>query len=295
MTHRIETVPQSEGAQSQSSPTTRAVKALLQSALNTFGWQALRRQGKGYDIRRKMRLGRNHIKDIRTILGNRVQVIFDVGANDGQTVRAFLPAFSRASIYSFEPDPRTFERLAASVRDEPRVRVVNAALGRETGNATLFRSKLDQTYSLLPKAEGAEQYVFDAEYLVNAGTVAVRITSIDEFCAENGVEHVDLLKIDTQGYEVEVLEGARRLLNSGSVSMIYAEVCFVRYYERQPLFQDVYELLYDLGYRLVGIYESGFLTHSYQVGGNALFIHERLGGLAPAERKVVVGSLRICW
>jgi FkbM family methyltransferase len=275
--------------------TTRVVKAFLQNALNTFGWQALRRQGKGYDICRKIGLGRNHIKDIQTILGNRVQIIFDVGANDGQTVRTFLPAFSCAAIYSFEPDPQTFERLAASVKDEPRVRAVNAALGRETGNATLFRFKFDQTNSLLPKAEGAAQYLFDAEYMVNAGTVAVQITSIDEFCDKNGVEHVDLLKIDTQGYEVEVLEGARRLLNSGSVSMIYAEVCFVRYYERQPLFQDVYELLYDLGYRLIGIYESGFLTHSYLVGGNALFIHERLGGLAPAKPKIILGSLRICW
>ena len=73
-----------------------------------------------------------------------------------------------------------------------------------------------------------------------------------------------------------MLRGAARML-SRPIPLIYTEITFIRYYVGQPLFPDVYQYLYDHGYRMVGLYESGFLTHYYQVGGNALFVHEKHG------------------
>ena len=273
----------------------RGIKAFLQGAINVFGWQALHRQRGGYDLRRIARFGTDHLKDARKILQGRIETVFDIGGNVGQTVRAFLPAFPNARIYSFEPDPGTFEQLQAAVKGEPRVSAVCAALGREPGNAQLHRFRMDQTNSLLPKAVGAEQYVYDKEYLEAAGVISVPVSTVADFCQQQGIARIDVLKIDTQGYELEVLNGARQLLTSGSISLIYLEVCFVPYYEGQPLFQDIYKFLYESGYRLVGLYESGFLTHCYQVGGNALFVHEALGALPPPVARIDLGVVRLCW
>jgi FkbM family methyltransferase len=170
-----------------------------------------------------------------------------------------------------------------------------AGLGRVVGDGTLFRYGSDQTNSLFAKADGAEQFLFDSSYMGECGTVQVKMTTIDDFCKDESIGQIDLLKIDTQGYELEVLKGATRLLNSKSIGIIYTEVCFVRYYQHQPLFQDVYDYLYKQGYRLVALYESGYLTHYYQVGGNALFVHEAMGKIRPPTRSLSLGSVRISW
>jgi FkbM family methyltransferase len=271
----------------------RKLKLMAQRALNACGWQAVRRQDATFEIRPLLRLGFDHISDIKYILGDGVGTVFDVGANVGQTARAFLRAFPDAIIYSFEPDPGSFQKLFEATAGQRRVRPYNVALGREEGNAKLFRFKFDQTNSLLPKARGAEQYVADAEYLTEVGEVPVEVTCIESFCRKHGVEKIDLLKIDTQGYELEILNGAQGLLSSAAVSLIYIEVCFVRYYEGQPLFPEIYQFLYDRGYRFVGLYESGFVTHCYHVGGNALFVHASLGNLREPRPLLQVGRVQI--
>ena len=67
-------------------------------------------------------------------------------------------------------------------------------------------------------------------------------------------------------------------MNAAAVALVHMEVSFVGYYEGQPLFAEIYQFLYDRGYRFVSLYESGFLTHCYLVGGNALFVHESRAG-----------------
>jgi hypothetical protein len=83
------------------------------------------------------------------------------------------------------------------------------------------------------------------------------------------------------------------MIKSLCIPIVYMEVCFVRYYEGQPLFPEVYEYLYDRGYRLVGLYETGFLTHFYQVGGNALFVHESVGARPRGKTILRVGPIEL--
>lgn len=273
----------------------RLIKKPLHRILNGLGWMALRGTDGTLELRPRVSLGDDPMRDIRYILGPSIQTVFDVGANEGQTVTRFARAFPEADIYSFEPDPNTFKRLSSAAAGIQRARLFNAAVGREPGEAQLFRFGLDETNSLLPKAAGADSFVVDASYLRETGTVPVSVTTIDAVGEASGISRIDLLKIDTQGYELEVLNGARRFLNSNSVATVFAEVCFVRYYENQPLFQDVYTFLYERGFRLVAIYESGFLTHCYQVGGNALFVHESVGQAKPLRTSFKIGPLKIGW
>jgi FkbM family methyltransferase len=271
------------------------IKTQVHRALNALGWQALRRADGSLEVRPLIRMGRDPLHDIKHILGSGVRTVFDVGANDGQTVRRFARTFPHADLYSFEPDPATFQRLVAAAGGLPKTQLFNLALGREAGEASLFRFAFDETNSLLRKAAGAESYVADAGFLRETGTIPVKVSTIDAVCEASGISRIDLLKIDTQGYEVEVLRGAERMLRSAVVPLVYAEVCFVACYENQPLFQDVYAFLYERGFRLVGLYESGFLTRYYHVGGNALFVHQSFGEAKPLTDRLTIGPLRICW
>jgi FkbM family methyltransferase len=139
-------------------------------------------------------MGRDHLADIRYILGSGAKIIFDVGANEGQTMLAMAATFPHAEIYSFEPNPEVFLRLAASASRFDSVHTHNVALGSRTGEAKLFRFAFDQTNSLLPKAPGAEQFVADPDYVEEVGTTQVNVDTIDAFCAAHAIERIDLLK-----------------------------------------------------------------------------------------------------
>lgn len=227
-------------------------------------------------IRRPLRLGRDFIADCRVIHNGELSCIFDVGAHMGETAHVFVNAFPEATIYSFEPTPSSFGRLSAFARRYPRVRTIHAALGDRDGDAPFFLNKYSQTNSLLPSASGAQKFLVEPDQMDLQSTTTVPMLTLNRFCVERGIEKIDLLKMDTQGAELKVLAGAESFMRRSMIPLIYAEVCFEAYYAGQPLFQHVYEYLYECEYRLVGLYESGFRTHYYRVGGNALFVHQSI-------------------
>ena len=82
----------------------------------------------------------------------------------------------------------------------------------------------------------------------------VSVITLDDYCSELGIERVDLLKSDTQGYDLEVLKGAEALLRSGRVGLVYTEVIFSEQYEGLPGFDVLYRFLVDCDMRLVALY-----------------------------------------
>ncbi len=256
----------------------KRLKRTVRRAIEVLGYEVDQCPfGGAYALHRKVELGFNHVDDVRKILGGKCLCIFDVGAHYGQTALRYADAFPSATIYSFEPDGQSYSRLCRLASACLRIKSTNAAVGETNGEATFFVNKFSQTSSLLKTSEVAREYLIHRDQMDLQATTTVPVLTLDRFCAERGITRIDLLKIDTQGYELKVLEGARKLITSSAVPLIYLEVCFVPYYEDQPLFQDVYEYLYDHDYRLVGLYESGFRTHYYRVGGNALFVLETAG------------------
>jgi FkbM family methyltransferase len=258
--------------------------------LRRLKWQVVKTLGNlGYDLERdatsgrlglhkRLQLGLDHLQDVATILGRpNVSCILDVGANVGQTAVDLRRHFPGSTIYSFEPDPGAFGALTRNVSQLERVEPINVALGSEAGTATFYLHKFDQTNSLLRNASGAEEFVVNQDLIASTGEISVPVSTVDDFCASRSIESIDLLKVDTQGYEMKVLEGADRMIREQRIRAMYLEVAFVPFYEGQALFQDLYRYVYERGFRMVGIYESGFRTHFYQVGGNALFIHQSLG------------------
>ena len=80
----------------------------------------------------------------------------------------------------------------------------------------------------------------------------VKIETLDNFCFDYGVEYIDFLKIDTQGYNAKVIEGAKDLLKNNKIGLIFSEITIGKKYEISETFYDFEKILKD-NYLLYGI------------------------------------------
>ena len=142
-------------------------------------------------------------------------VFFDVGANVGL---ASLCVHSRTqdkrlATHAFEPAPANVEAFRRNLELNPTFHVsVNAvAVGAKLGRARLTLAN-----------EPTHHYVAD----VDAGprTIEVPLITLDDYVAEHRLDHVDVIKLDVEGSELEVIKGARELLSNGRVGVIVCEL-----------------------------------------------------------------------
>jgi FkbM family methyltransferase len=207
----------------------------------------------GFDVCRvgASRLGRVLAVDLHT-LSPAGGLILDVGANTGRAARLFSAIFPGRIIWSFEPGAEAFQKLSAAT-DLPQVKKFNLALSDTDGSATLNIFQGSQLNSLLPPEPVGERY--DHELVVK-GTKQIQTARLDTFCEQQNISQIEILKIDTQGFELHVLRGAERLLASGAVKLIYLEVHLVPIYQGQPTVPEVFGLMDKFGYGFVGYYDA---------------------------------------
>jgi FkbM family methyltransferase len=168
-------------------------------------------------------------------------VTFDVGANVGEWTSALLKnAGQRAvEVHMFEPASATFERLNGSMREEPiRTVLVNQALSDKKGSANFF-----------VMGAGLGTNSLHAEPGVAHSVESVILNTVDDYCQEHGIGHLDLMKIDAEGHDLAVIAGARRMLAKGAIPVLQFEYN-QRWIESRHYLKDAFELLLPLGYRL---------------------------------------------
>jgi FkbM family methyltransferase len=192
-------------------------------------------------------------------------VIFDVGANIGQSVRKFRNRFPTSLIHSFEPIPDTFRVLESNTEPYDDVVVTHALVGAQTGTQEIIEntdSTMSSVLELGPSSWGKER-----------ARHPVPVITVDDYCDDHAIDTIDVLKIDTQGYELEVLKGAARMLERGAIHLVYLEVIFSKMYDGMPTFDQIYKLFMDRRYALVGMYE--FHYRDGRAGWtDALFVHD---------------------
>jgi len=217
-------------------------------------------------------LGLDPLNDIEQILGRSPRLIFDLGAHRGETAMAYAEKFPQATIHSFEPSPKTFAALEANVRAYSNVRPVNIAMGDTEGTRRLHLNESSATNSLLSSVpEFSDVSIAQLTRTVDEVTVAVQ--ALDDYCRANNIQFIDLLKMDVQGFELRVLQGARRLLTEEGIALIYTEVLFESLYQGQPFFPDVYARLIDHGFQLVDLYGHARWPNQAARWCDALFVH----------------------
>ncbi len=191
----------------------------------------------------------------RALIAAPAPVIFDVGANVGRTALRYRELFPDATIHCFEPFPPSFELLRATLAGDTRIHTHLLALAATRGSASLSVNRNAETNSLLASDARAARY-WGPGLLDKDDEVEVATRALDELCAAEEVERVDVLKLDVQGAEHSVLEGAQEMLAAQRIDLIYMEVIMAPTYVGQHELHDHLAFLHARGYRLFDFYNA---------------------------------------
>ncbi len=194
------------------------------------------------------------------------RLIVDVGAHRGETCLAFARAFPGAHIHAFEPVSDNFAALTHATRSLTEVTRHQLALGARSETVAILLQPDSQTHSLRHRVPPRAPTANDA-------SETIRVTTLDAFAADSAIGRIDLLKIDTEGHEIAVLEGASRLLAAGAVGPVYLEATLDPDDTEHTQLADVTACLARFGYRLAGLYEQVLWSSPSRLAYfNALFL-----------------------
>lgn len=209
--------------------------------------------------------GVNWILDARKTGLDKEGIIFDIGANVGQTAVELARSLPNAKIFSFEPFKSTFQELQRNTLHLSKVKCYPIAMGANPETMKVY-PRHNSLFNSLKKDPSSPDQHGDGE--------TITVETISRFCRDNKVDFIDLLKIDTEGFELEVLKGAAPMLEEGKVKFVYAEVCFSSLNEQNSNFFKVYDFLVK-DFRFLGLYESYPLLNFQEANAfcNALFVH----------------------
>jgi FkbM family methyltransferase len=224
----------------------------------------------GFDISEydKNACGQNPFLDMQRFVPDREGlVIFDVGANRGQFVETLRLHYGRAQVHSFEPSPATFRQLAETAARLPRSKAWENGMGSVRGSAKLLENSHPTMSSMLELGEQGWGRV--------EKETTVEIRTVDDFCREHSIDHIGILKTDTQGFDLEALKGARQMMSECRIDLVYSELIFADLYKNLPPFDEFYRYLRENDFALVALYKMNFANH---VAGwaDALFVNKRL-------------------
>ncbi len=175
-------------------------------------------------------------------------VLVDVGARGGLRDN-WLAARRHLRVLGFEPDKREFDRLIAGARAEDATTYFGVALHNRQGAIRINVARDGGLTSIFePNREFLDSFP-DATRFDTVDIRQVEADTLDNLLRSRAIHDVDFLKVDTQGSELFVLEGAAGALAS-TVTGVEVEVEFTPIYKEQPLFADVDAFLRKLGYLL---------------------------------------------
>ena len=183
------------------------------------------------------------------ILGPRLpnltpRVIFDVGANVGQSATEFADAYPDAAVYAFEPVSAAYRRNWLRRHDRPRPGVeLPPCDGSRAGRATMRSTGTFRGNRIVPGHRGGPEHE------------DVDVITGDAFCESHGIEHIDLLKVSAVGHDLDVLVGFSRMLGVGAIDVVQVEASSYVENVRMVALQRLVGYLEPFDYHLFGIYQ----------------------------------------
>lgn len=174
-------------------------------------------------------------------------ILFDVGANVGNYSLELAALYPDARIFAFEPNKSTFEKLTSRAGSFDNIECLNYGLGSKKGYLDMYTYENDL---ISEHASVYEKVLTDLHQSASLVKRQVPITTLQDFCEERSIDRIDFLKVDTEGFEYEVLSGAIEMIKQKRISAIQFEFNEMNVVSRVFL-KDFYELLtgYDL-YRI---------------------------------------------
>jgi FkbM family methyltransferase len=183
------------------------------------------------------------IETVASLKGGAPLVAVDVGANLGTWALQLLNIAPRADVHCFEIAPQLVESLFGTLRQFPNAKLNPVGLSDSEGTLELKYVPGATSTSTVHEPLVASSWGFAHE------TVSVPVTTGDQYVTRNGIGHIDILKIDTEGHELSVLKGFAGTLQSGKISLIQFEHGSVHIAARS-LLRDFYQLLSPHGFAI---------------------------------------------
>lgn len=182
-----------------------------------------------------------------------INTILDVGANTGQYAYYTRKLGYEKHIISFEPISSAFSILEKFAKNDKRWQVENIALGDFDGQIEINISLNSQSSSIL---DMMPEHIKSAPDSVYEGKEKVNIYKLDNIINNYSVElEKTFLKIDVQGFEEKVLEGAKKALKS--IRGLQLELSMIELYKGEILITEMLNVVYDLGFTIYSL-EPGF-------------------------------------
>ena len=226
------------------------IKKLVKKTINKLGFDLKRYNPKlkqfNFDDCLKEKISKNPI-------------IFDVGGNKGQSIEKYLKIFDKPIIHSFEPIKNEFDYMYSKFKNNKNIFLNNFALGdkneekefnvtAKTGNSSFNKINLGTEWL---KERSKEHNTTEKGYVTSVQKV--NVIKLDDYCKDNNIGVIDLVKIDTQGYEDKVLEGSLKSIKQNKIKAIVTEIMFDNVYEKYFSFSDIEKFIIPYNFRMVGI------------------------------------------
>ncbi len=175
-------------------------------------------------------------------------IVFDVGAHIGETVNNYVKIFDeKVIVHAFEPFSDSFKELSLNTKQGSNVVLNNCALGARDQNKLLNVNPFSATNSFLDSDPLASDF-WGEGLLETKRKIEVKVEKLDTYILRENIECIDILKLDTQGYESEVLKGAQEALKAGKIKNIVLELISIPTYKDQPPLHHMLEILNDYGF-----------------------------------------------
>jgi FkbM family methyltransferase len=203
-------------------------------------------------------------------LGSGLEVVVDVGANVGDWAEQALrrwPALQR--LVCFEPVAWAAERLERRIGSDPRVTLVQSAVSDEAGTLTMWSEGVGGTMSSAVSGYSAE----------SSQATEVRAVTLDGELGRLGIEHVDFLKIDAEGFDLHALRGARQALEQQRIDVIQFEYG-ASWHGAGSTLAEAFALLGGVGYTALAITPDGLRSFPLD-WSSELFMYANFAGLSP--------------
>ena len=234
------------------------MKIILKKVLTNFGYKITK-------ISKHAIQNENPFLAIKNYFDEENAILFDIGVNQGQTLKKMKSLFPQAIIYGFEPSKICFKYLTENVKME-KVFFYNKAVGSSNSILEFNEYSWSALSSLLKRAYTS------AKILAN---YKVEVITIDDFCKNNDISYINLLKTDTEGYELEVLKGASEMMNENKIQFVFVETFFNENFIGQASFGDIYNYLLSKNFGLVRFYDFEITSDGLANRSDALFLNKK--------------------
>jgi FkbM family methyltransferase len=206
-------------------------------------WLKNRLEGAGLYVRKRAGLpvGFDVFRDLERWQSSTPAIILDIGAYVGEYTVWFSTKYPNAKIFAFEPVAANFQQLKANMVNFPGVECVNAAVGSSNGMSTINIGVDSQTHTLQGRASGR--------------TETVRVITVDTFLSERALGNADFIKIDAEGYELPILDGAAHALSDRRIGMMLIEATLKPDDRFHTPLSELQTQLLKYGFGLIAIYD----------------------------------------